>query len=83
MEPRCHEVRCAPRFSRTPVSPPARRRQRACAGLLAVWGSSAWTMPTSTVNGDVVDWTFNQSIGSVAIDSGPNQIDGMLTGNTA
>jgi len=39
-------------------------------------------MPSSTVNGEVVDWSFNQSSGSIAIDSGPNQIDGTLTGNT-
>lgn len=52
-------------------------------GLLAVWGLSAWTMPTPTVHGEVVDWSFNQSSGTVAIDSGPNQIDGTLTGNTA
>ncbi len=52
-------------------------------GLLAVWGLSAWTMPSPTVHGEVVDWSFNQSSGTVAIDSGPNQIDGTLTGNAA
>ena len=83
MQPRCHEAGRAPRLSRTPVTPYARRVQRACAGLLAVWGLSAWTMPASKVNGEVVNWSFNQSSGTVAIDSGPNQIDGTLMGNTA
>lgn len=32
--------------------------------------------------GVVVDWSFNQSSGSVALDSGPNGIDGTLSGST-
>ena len=32
--------------------------------------------------GVVVDWSFNQSSGSVALDSGPNGIDGQLSGST-
>jgi hypothetical protein len=49
---------------------------------LAVVGASAWLLSTSSALGEViVDWSFNQSSGSVAIDSGPNQIDGAIAGN--
>jgi Concanavalin A-like lectin/glucanases superfamily len=49
---------------------------------LAVVGASAWLFSTSSALGEViVDWSFNQSSGSVAIDSGPNRIDGALAGN--
>lgn len=59
----------APRF---PIGP---------ALLLA---AASWLLPVSAVRaGAVVDWSFNQSSGTVAIDSGPNQIDGTLVGDTA
>ena len=50
---------------------------------LAVLGAAAFLLSTSSALGEaIVDWSFNQSSGSVAIDSGPNGIDGALAGNT-
>lgn len=49
---------------------------------LQVLGAAAWLISTPSAVGEVVvDWSFNQSSGPVAIDSGPNQIDGTLVGN--
>ena len=55
-----------------------------------IWSSfllmvmTVWLIPVHPVRADmVVDWTFNQSSGKVAMDSGPNSINGTLTGTTA
>ena len=49
---------------------------------LTVLGAAAWLLSTTSTLGEVVvDWSFNQSSGTAAIDSGPNQIDGALAGN--
>jgi hypothetical protein len=49
---------------------------------LTVLGTAAWLLSTTSTLGEVVvDWSFNQSSGTVAIDSGPNQIDGAIAGN--
>jgi len=63
-----------------PGMPPLRRR---CPRTLLL-AAAAW-LPVASVlpAGVVVDWSFNQSSGTVAIDSGPNAIDGTLTGDTA
>ena len=45
----------------------------------AVW----WLCAPSSFAEVVVDWSFDQSSGSVAIDSGPNHVDGTLTGDAA
>ena len=51
---------------------------------ILVLGAAAWWLCTPSSFAEVVvDWSFDQSSGSVAIDSGPNRIDGTLTGDTA
>jgi hypothetical protein len=50
----------------------------------ALLAAAAWLLLSSTAPAAVVvDWSFNQSSGTVAIDSGPNHVDGTLSGDTA
>lgn len=72
-----------PHFPRMPITsrPTTPRCPLGPALLLA---AASWLLPGFAARaGVVVDWSFNQSSGTVAIDSGPNQIDGPLTGTTA
>lgn len=54
---------------------PAPLRRTAILGAV-VWLASVARAPAEVV----VDWSFDQSSGSVALDSGPNGIDGTLSG---
>lgn len=68
-----------PSFRQRGASSDTRSRMLRGATLLAAIGIAT---AADARAGVVVDWSFNQSSGTVALDSGPNAIDGTLSGST-